>query len=77
VAAFGSLDPVPFVLYSLDSVSQLRLVIMGLVLVWLMHNRPEGMLGHRKETASSVDLSRPGGGESTGKQVATDGGDDR
>ena len=77
VAAFGSLDPVPFVTYTLDSVSQLRLVIMGLVLVWLMHNRPEGMLGHRKETASSVDLSRPDGAGAAGKQTATDGGDDR
>ena len=75
VAAFGSLDPVPFVVYTLDSIDQLRLVIMGVVLIWLMHNRPEGMLGHRKETAASVDLSRPGG-DSTGRPAATDGGDD-
>ena len=75
MAAFGSLDPVPFVVYTLDSIDQLRLVIMGVVLIWLMHNRPEGMLGHRKETAASVDLSRPGG-DSTGRPAATDGGDD-
>jgi branched-chain amino acid transport system permease protein len=50
-------DPLPFVFYTLDSVRQLQLVIMGVVLVWLMHNRPEGMLGHRKETAASIDLS--------------------
>ncbi|WP_435075537.1 branched-chain amino acid ABC transporter permease [Halorubrum sp. HHNYT27] len=77
VAAFGSLDPVPFVLYTLDSVSQLRLVIMGVVLIWLMHNRPEGLLGHRKETASTVDLARPGTGGSSGKAAAADGGDER
>ena len=76
MAGFASLDPMPFVLYTLDSVSQLRLVIMGVVLIWLMHNRPEGLLGHRKETASSVDLSRPSGG-SSGSPAATDGGEDR
>ena len=75
VAAFGSLDPVPFVVYTLDSISQLRLVIMGVVLIWLMHNRPEGMLGHRKETAASVDLSRPSGDDSTGHTAAADGGE--
>ncbi|MFC7165695.1 branched-chain amino acid ABC transporter permease [Halospeciosus flavus] len=53
----GQGDPLPFVWYTLDSIRQLQLVIMGLVLVWLMHNRPEGLLGHRKETAASIDLS--------------------
>ena len=75
VSAFGSLDPVPFVLYTLDSVSQLRLVIMGVVLIWLMHNRPEGLLGHRKETASSIDLSRPS--VESGEASAADGGANR
>ncbi|WP_280586554.1 branched-chain amino acid ABC transporter permease [Halorubrum sp. Boch-26] len=77
MAGFASLDPMPFVLYTLDSISQLRLVIMGVVLIWLMHNRPEGLLGHRKETASSVDLARPGSAESTGKPAAADGGEER
>lgn len=76
VAPMASLDPVPFVLYTLDSVSQLRLVIMGVVLIWLMHNRPEGLLGHRKETASSVDLSRPGGRDAN-DAAAADGGEKR
>jgi branched-chain amino acid transport system permease protein len=57
----SSLDPVPFLLYTLDSVRQLQLVIMGVVLIWLMHNRPQGMLGHRKETAAAIPLSRRGG----------------
>jgi branched-chain amino acid transport system permease protein len=58
----SSFDPVPFLLYTLDSVRQLQLVVMGVVLIWLMHNRPEGMLGHRKETAAAIPLGRPGGG---------------
>ncbi|OYR41705.1 branched-chain amino acid ABC transporter permease [Halorubrum sp. Ib24] len=77
MAGFASLDPMPFVLYTLDSVSQLRLVIMGVVLIWLMHNRPEGLLGHRKETASSVDLDRPGSGTPSEKPAAADGGEER
>ena len=77
MAAMGTLDPVPFFVYTLNSISQLRLVIMGLVLIWLMHNRPEGMLGHRKETAASIDLSRPERTESVGDAAATDGGESR
>ena len=75
MAAMGSLDPIPFFIYTLNSINQLRLVIMGLVLIWLMHNRPEGMLGHRKETAASIDLTRPDQSGSADDAVATDGGD--
>jgi branched-chain amino acid transport system permease protein len=64
-------DPLPFVFYTLDSVRQLQLVIMGVVLIWLMHNRPDGMLGHRKETAASIDLSAR-----RGRAVAADGGEE-
>ncbi|WP_425490683.1 branched-chain amino acid ABC transporter permease [Haloprofundus salilacus] len=71
---FQSLDPLPFVWYTLDSIRQLQLVIMGLVLIWLMHNRPEGLLGHRKEIAASIDLSRPDSPSST-PTAATDGGE--
>ncbi|KAB1198840.1 MULTISPECIES: branched-chain amino acid ABC transporter permease [Haloferax] len=66
----SSFDPVPFLLYTIDSIRQLQLVVMGLVLIWLMHNRPEGLLGHRKETASVIPLSRPK------SMVAADGGAD-
>jgi len=76
-AGFASLDPMPFVLYTLDSISQLRLVIMGIVLIWLMHNRPEGLLGHRKETASSVDLARPTRPKTDEPQAAADGGENQ
>jgi branched-chain amino acid transport system permease protein len=64
-------DPLPFIFYTLDSVRQLQLVIMGLVLIWLMHNRPDGLLGHRKETAASIDLT-----SRRGRAVAADGGDE-
>jgi branched-chain amino acid transport system permease protein len=76
MAHLGTGKVVPFLLYTLDSLRQLQLVIMGLVLIWLMHNRPEGMLGHRKEIASSIPLTRPSEvdrGEET--SLATDGGD--
>ena len=38
---------------------------MGVVLVWLMQNRPDGLLGHRKDVASSIGLSRPKGAQRT------------
>ncbi|MEF8818443.1 MAG: branched-chain amino acid ABC transporter permease [Haloferacaceae archaeon] len=59
----GSGDPVPFLLYTVDSVRQLQLVLMGVVLIVLMHRRPEGLLGHRTETAASIPLVRPPAGE--------------
>jgi branched-chain amino acid transport system permease protein len=65
----SNLDPVPFLFYTIDSIRQLQLVIMGLVLIYLMHNRPQGLLGHRKEPASSVPLDRPR--QSTGEGGGT------
>ncbi|WP_144903747.1 branched-chain amino acid ABC transporter permease [Halobellus captivus] len=54
---FSNFDPSPLFFYTIDSIRQLQLVFMGLVLIWLMHNRPEGMLGHRKETAAGIPLT--------------------
>ena len=63
----------PFFLYTLDSIRQLQLFIMGVVLIVLMHNRPQGLLGDRKESASSIPLARP---PSRGSDpVAADGGE--
>jgi branched-chain amino acid transport system permease protein len=73
----SNLDPVPFLFYTIDSIRQLQLVIMGLILIYLMHNRPQGLLGHRKEPASSVPLDRPGRSSGEGKgrpPAAADGG---
>ncbi len=70
----GSLDPAPLLLYTASKISDLQLLIMGVVLVWLMHNRPQGLLGHRKEQAAAVPLTRPEGDRSGAPSVATDGG---
>jgi branched-chain amino acid transport system permease protein len=72
VAPLGSANPVPLFAYTVDNMEQLQLVIMGLVLIYLMHNRPEGALGHRKEPASAIDLNRRRREPAT----ATDGGRD-
>ena len=72
-APLTSANPIPLVVYTIDSMDQLQLVIMGLVLIYLMHNRPEGALGHRKEAASPIQLrNRKSGG--TEASTATDGG---
>lgn len=65
VGALGSLDPSPLLAYTLSDVniSALRLVLLGVVLVYLIQRRPDGLLGHRKEVAAGVDLSKQEGGE--------------
>ena len=59
LAQLGNLDITPLVAYSIQdvSISALRLVLLGIVLVYLMQKRPDGLLGHRKAIASSVSLS--------------------
>jgi branched-chain amino acid transport system permease protein len=74
LAALGTLDVTPLVAYVLDNVSFLRFVILGVVLVYIVQNRPEGLLGHRKETAAAVDLSRRSN-ESGIEGTRADGGD--
>ncbi|WP_435349552.1 branched-chain amino acid ABC transporter permease [Haloarchaeobius sp. HRN-SO-5] len=73
-AALLSLDPMPLFAYFLANIQSLRLVLMGAVLVWLMQNRPEGLLGHRKELATSLDRDRVD--RQTSAAAATDGGED-
>lgn len=58
VVAVTSLNPLAWLGYAVDNVAYLKFIFLGAVLVYMMQNRPEGLLGHRKETASSVDLSR-------------------
>ncbi len=70
--SFPFINIASFFAYALDNLDPLRLVFVGIVLIWLMQNRPEGLLGHRKDTASSVDLSRP----TATPPAATDGGED-
>jgi len=67
-------DPVPFFAYAIANVRELQLLIMGAILIYLMHNRPEGALGHRKEPASSISLARPDGDRTGSPTVTADGG---
>jgi branched-chain amino acid transport system permease protein len=62
--ALVSLDPVGLLAYATDNIAPLQFVLLGFVLVFIMHRRPDGLLGDRIETAAAVDLSeRPHGGE--------------
>lgn len=46
------------------NISALRLVLLGVILILLIQRRPDGLLGHRREVASSIDLSqRQSGGD--------------
>ncbi|KZN23620.1 branched-chain amino acid ABC transporter permease [Haladaptatus sp. R4] len=68
----------PFISYMMGNINALQLVLMGCVLIWIMHHRPEGVLGHRKEEAASIPLLRPGGGSGGPKpDAATDGGEEQ
>ena len=63
--AVASLDPVTFLAYATDNIAPLQFVFLGIVLVFIIHRRPDGILGDRIETAAAVDISeRPSGGES-------------
>ncbi len=64
IAPFASLDIAPFFAFLLANLANLRPVLLGIVLIYLVQRRPEGLLGHRKETAAAVDLTErtPGGG---------------
>ncbi|WP_336343921.1 branched-chain amino acid ABC transporter permease [Halalkalicoccus ordinarius] len=59
VIELAALDPLPLMGYVVGNVDQLRFMIVGLVLIVLMLWKPDGLLGHRTETAAAIDLSRP------------------
>ena len=62
--AVASLDPVAFLAFATDNVAPLQFVFLGLILILIMHRRPDGLLGDRVETAAAVDLSeRSRGGD--------------
>ena len=82
VAPLASLDVLPLFGYVLGNLEQMRFVLIGALLVWLMQNRPQGLLGHRVEPASSVDLMRrdsepPQGTPAADGGRTDDGGTDR
>ncbi|MFB6118740.1 branched-chain amino acid ABC transporter permease [Halosegnis sp.] len=63
--AVSSLDPAAWLGYTVANMPNLKFIFLGTVLVYLMQNRSEGLLGHRTEIASTIDLGerpdRPGG----------------
>jgi branched-chain amino acid transport system permease protein len=56
-AALVSLNPLAWLGYAINNIKTLKFVLLGAVIVYLMQNRPDGLLGDRKEIAASVDLS--------------------
>jgi len=70
VAPLASAKVTPLAAFLLGNIDTLRFILVGVLLIVLIQRRPEGLLGGRTETASSVSLSnatRPGaenGGES-------------
>lgn len=53
-----ALDPMPLLGYMVDSLDEIRWVLIGIVLAALMIYRPDGLMGGRKEIAAATDLSR-------------------
>lgn len=75
-AAISSLDPLMWFGYLVAQLPNLKFIFLGVVLVYLMQNRADGMLGHRKEIASSIDLTeRPASTGDSGTGPIADGGD--
>ena len=43
-------------LYTLNQTSALRIILTGVLLIWLLKRRPNGLFGNRREMASSIDV---------------------
>ncbi len=59
IAPLATLDPLPMLAYVDSNIDALRFVLLGVILILVIQRRPDGILGHRVETAASVDLDRP------------------
>lgn len=53
------LDPMPLVSYVFDQLGPLQFILLGIVLIVIVKRRPQGLLGHRKEPASTIDITKP------------------
>lgn len=53
-------DPIALLSFVFSRLNAFQFVILGAVLIYLVQRRPQGVLGHRKETASLVDLESTG-----------------
>ena len=70
----GNIDPV--MLYVFDQTSALRIILTGLVLIWLLKRRPQGLFGDRQEVASAINLEdRVNKRRERGSGAQTSGGD--
>jgi len=58
VVALGGLDPLPLLGYVVGQLPNIRFILFGAILIGLMIYRPDGLLGHRNEPASPIDLRR-------------------
>ncbi len=58
VEGLTSLEIMPLLAYTLDNLAPLQFVLLGVVLVVLVQRRPQGVLGHRTETAAAADLTK-------------------
>ena len=57
--AFGGVDPL--LAFTVENLPSIRIILLGLFLIYLIQRRPEGLVGDRKEIASSIDLEDRGG----------------
>ena len=64
LVALGELDPMPLVGYAVGELPNLRFVLFGVVLIVIVIVRPDGILGHRRDPASPLELpnERPSSG---------------
>ena len=56
--AVVSTDPVVMLGYVVSELPNVRFILFGVILILLMIYRPDGLLGHRNEPASPLDLRR-------------------
>lgn len=59
VGSIGEGDLMPLLAYVFGELAALQFVLLGVVLILIIKRRPEGLMGHRKEPASTLDISRP------------------
>ena len=56
IEASQGVEPLFAYLLSDSSIEALRFIMLGVVLVYLMQRRPQGLLGHRRGQAATVSL---------------------
>lgn len=57
--AFSGFEPL--LAFTVENLPSIRIILLGIFLIYLIQNRPEGLIGDRKEIASSIDLEDRGG----------------